>query len=198
MKARGLVGTFFVNPDVVDDPYTDAATTAQLNDLHAAGWSIQAYSGVNMADLLSSGGAVAARARLAEVKRGMAARGFVVSALAPTQVAWNDELKSLAGDYFQTVRAIQGSSRQDYPFPDPLWVKEGGQDSLSSHDTAQSLSASLDHWEAVGGIWTLVIHKVGDDADPSYSVGAADFASLCDKIAAEVKAGRVKMVTYGT
>lgn len=187
MRPRGLVGTHFATPEIAD--------AALLAELRSAGWSIQGYSGANMLDLMASGGEVAARARLAEVKRGMAAKGFNITALAPTSRAWNAQLRNLAADYYELVRVASDTEPQPFPFPDPLYVQHGGTTSLSSADTAGSLSAQLEHLHLVGGAWIVVIHKVGDDGDPVFSISAAVFSAFCDQIAAEVLAGKLRVVT---
>ncbi len=94
---------------------------------------------------------------------------------------------------YQTVRVAALTGPQPYPFPDPLYVNQGGSGSLSDDDTAQSLGAQLKALKE--GIWIVVVHKVGDDSDPVYSVKEAVFASFCDALAAEVKSGRVRVVT---
>jgi peptidoglycan/xylan/chitin deacetylase (PgdA/CDA1 family) len=104
MRARGLVGTFFVNPDTVNNT---GVTSSQLQKMAAAGWSIQGYSGGNMVNLLENYGERAARDRLQQVKKAMTALGFPITAIAPAQRSWNTKLSNLAAEEgFKMVRVV--------------------------------------------------------------------------------------------
>jgi peptidoglycan/xylan/chitin deacetylase (PgdA/CDA1 family) len=46
MRERGIPGTYFVEPQQID-----ATLAGELRELQAAGWTIGAYSGLNMRNL---------------------------------------------------------------------------------------------------------------------------------------------------
>lgn len=194
MKARGLVGTFFIAPEMIDN---GQSTTEQLKEMAANGWEIGAYSNVNMPDLLAASGANAALAKLNQIKATMAAKGFTANSLAPTSRAWNPLLRDLSAGIFGAVRAnVVTTEWQSYPIPDPLYVAKGATASLSSADTAESLAAQLKSVQANNGLWVIVVHKVGDDADPIYSIKSEVMAAFLDKLAQEKAAGRVRVTTF--
>lgn len=190
LKTRGLIGTFFVDPDTVDN---GQATTDQLSEMRASGWSIQGYSGVNMVNLTGT----EALARMNHMKAAMSAKGFDITAIAPASRAWNQQLRDLAAGTFTAVRSnIDTSAWQSYPVADPLYPKLGATVSLNSNDSAASMGAQLDSLEAGTGLWVVVVHKVGDDADPAFSIQSAAFAGFLDRLAADVRAGKVRVTTF--
>lgn len=194
MQARGLVGTWFVDPDQLDGDGV-SGDSAALAILRWHGWSIQGYSGANMVNLLAADPA-AARARLAAVRRAMAAKGFPITSLAASQRAWSPELRAMAAEQgYQLVRVAKGRGPQAFPFPDPLYIADGGTDSLGASDTVASLDAQLGRLLKNGGAWIVIIHKVGDPSDPAYSIDAATFATFCDHVASAVQAGKLRAIT---
>lgn len=194
LRARGLIGTFFVDPGTVDN---GESTTAELSEMRSAGWSIQAYSGVNMANLLADSGPNAVIARLNNIKATMAAKGFDISSIAPVSRAWNSQLRDLTAGIFSGVRANNDTSAwQSYPVIDPMLFTKGGTASLSGADTVASLGEQIDSLQASRGLWIVVVHKVGDDADPVFSVKSAVMAGFLDRLAADAKAGKVRVVTF--
>jgi len=194
LRDRGLVGTFFVDPDQIDN---GQSTAEQLKDMRGNGWSIQAYSGVNMADLLADYGPNAVVGRLNHLKSGMAAKGLNAVSLAPTSRSWNTQLRDLTAGIFSAVRANHDTSTwQSYPIADPLFVKQGATASLSSADTVASLNSQLDALQASKGLWVVVVHKVGDDADPAFSVRSDVLAGFLDRLVLDSKAGKVRVATF--
>lgn len=194
MRERGLPGTFFVDPDTIDN---GQATTAQLTEMRTNGWSIQGYTGLNMANLLAASGPNAVLARLNSMKTTAASKGFDITAIAPASRAWNQQLRDLTAGIFTSVRAnIDTTSWQSYPIADPLYVTKGATPSLSSTDTATSLGAQLDSLETGAGLWVVVVHKVGDDSDPAFSIRAAEMRGFLDRLAADAKAGKVRVATF--
>jgi hypothetical protein len=196
LKARSITGTYFNDPFYIDN---GQATTAQLQAMQTDGWSIQGYSGNNMVTLLTDFGAQAATDRMNEIKTDMASKGFNITILAPAQRSWNPTLRNLASGIFTHVRTVGGTVEhwQIQPVPDLLFVNDGATTSLSdNNDTISSLSAQLLSLQKSGGIWIPVIHKVGDDADPAYSINTAAFTAFSDLLRAEVLAGRLRIVNF--
>lgn len=194
MLERGLPGTFFVDPDTIDN---GQATTGQLTEMRSSGWGIQGYTGLNMANLLAASGPNAVVGRLNSMKATMAAKGFDITAIAPASRAWNQQLRDLTQGIFTSVRAnIDTTAWQSYPVVDPLYVIKGATPSLSSTDTAASLGAQLDNLETGAGLWVVVVHKVGDDQDPAFSIKAAEMRGFLDRLAADAKSGKVRVTTF--
>lgn len=194
LRDRGLQATFFVDPDTVDN---GQATTAQLNEMRSNGWSIQGYTGVNMVNLLAASGPNAVVGRLNGMKATMSAKGFDITAIAPASRAWNQQLRDLTQGIFTSVRAnIDTTAWQSYPIADPLYVTKGATPSLSSTDTSTSMRAQLDSLEAGSGLWVIVVHKVGDDADPAFSIKSAELKGFLDRLAADAKAGKVRVAKF--
>ncbi|MDC8760849.1 polysaccharide deacetylase family protein [Janthinobacterium fluminis] len=198
MKEYGLVGTYFNDPNYIDDrKLADYATVDQLKVLQSAGWSIQGYSSVNMVKLLSSQGEDAAIAKLHQVKNGMMNLGFSIQSLAPASRDWNSQLRTLSQGIYRNVRANKNvGTLQSYPIPDRLNVRDGATASLGGNDTEDSLNKQLNYLEQSGGMLTVVIHKVGDDKDPLFSVKTEVFRALCERIAKDVKEKKLRAATF--
>ena len=192
LQAHGLVGTYYV------DPAAPSAKPSQLVELKRAGWSVGAYSGYNMVGVYRTKGPEAAKSALTEIMaRTSDYAGFSVTALAPNQRAWSTDLANLATGLVSSVRVVDNFAQwQTLPVPNMLYVRDGGTPSLSVSDTADSLRATLSRLIAAGGLWTVVVHKVGDDADPAYSVSREALEALCAAAATERAAGRLAVITY--
>lgn len=160
-----------------------------------AGWSIQAYSGDNMIKFLASEGSPATKARLIEIRDRMQAHGFPVTALAAGGRQWNDKLRDLPKGVFNTVRVASGGVPQEYPFSDPLYVKNGATESLSANNTIDGLTAVLSSHKLPKHVQIFIVHKVGDNGDPSYSIPLDTFTSFSDLLAREVAAGQIRVIT---
>jgi hypothetical protein len=182
----------FVEPDQID-----ATLAGELRELQAAGWTVGAYSGVNMRNLSDTQGAGAALDKLKALSAGMAQKGFATSVLAPNQRAWGVDLAEQARGIFALVR-VCGDFRafEDWPIPAPLYMDRGGTPSLSASDTVKSLQDTLSLLIADGGLWVVVIHKVGDD-DPAYSVKTDVLRGFLDAVVRERDAGRIMVITLG-
>ncbi len=192
MRSRGLVGTFFVSPNTLEN---GTLAKHQLREMEHAGWSIQAYSGDDMVKFLVSHGSAATRARLIEIRDRMQAHGFSVTALAAGGCQWNDELRDLAKGIFNTVRVATGGIPQEYPFSDPLYVKNGATGSLSGNDTVEGLTAMLDSHRLPKHVKIFMFHKIGDNDDPMYSIPLDTFSSFSDHLARKVADRQVRVIT---
>lgn len=204
MMTHGLVGTYFVTPTTIDA--AGGPTTNTLLAMKQYGWEIGVYgssgvAGQNLVQLEASN-RITANQRLLSLKAGMEAKGFPVSSIAPNQRAWNTKLRNLAEGIYDRVRVAADFRAtlgywQSLPVPDPLYVKNGGSQSLSSTDTAPALCATVDDLIALGGAWIVVIHRVSDDGlNPGSTITKSVFSSLCAKIAAEVALGNLRCVRF--
>lgn len=193
MKKYGLVGTYFV--DTLD---IERGTLAPLTlrDMQAAGWSIQAYSGANMVRMLNEEGPDAVRRHFAKIKRILLQSGIAVSSIAAGQRSWNTTLAAISASKFKNVRVADVTEWQTIPVPDRHFVRAGGTASWSAADTGETLSSQLTDLISARALWIPVIHKVGDDADPNYSIPVSAFEAICASIAQEVAAGRVRALTF--
>lgn len=199
MDSYDLVGTFFVAPYTVGAP--DQPTRANLALMKALGWEIGAYTDDNWVTLEA-----ADRLQLLDdmkaLKDDMHALGLPVTSLAPNQRAWNQKLAYLVEDYFSHVRVVDifrsvSGAYQSLPVPNRLWVREGGTASLTTSDTEASLSAQVDDLIEMGGLWTVIIHRVSNVGDENYRVPIDVFTAFCAKIAAERDAGNLRVVRFG-
>lgn len=181
MRAHGLVGTYFTHPSRLD-----AVRAGKL-----AGWSIGAYSMRPMTGMAPT----AARQALQELSAGMAAAGYPVRSLAAGSRLWDRDLRDAASGVFERVRVARNvTAWQALPVADPLWIDGGGTASLGEADTAASLAAQLADLQARGGLWIVVVHKVGPTGD-GYTVRRDVFDAFCAAVAREVRAGRLALVT---
>lgn len=198
MDARGLAGTYFVDPDYVD--VSGGPTSDQLTVLKMSGWTIGAYSGVNMVSTLG-GSRSAGLARLNTLKNVMAAKGFPVQSIAPNQRAWNAYLRGLSVGLFERVRVALNSTPQAYPLPDPLYINNGGTPSLDAGDTPASVNQQVtDFLASTSDLWSIVLHKVADyppgSSSHNYSTSLSTFTALLDRLKTEITAGNLRVVGY--
>lgn len=205
-SGRNLVGTFYVDPFAVGGVGT--LSQDQLLILLMNGFEIGAYTGnplpgMNMVQYHNEQGRTPTRAYLKSLKTKAEQIGFPVRTLAPNSRAWglggvnNLGLRNMVSDLFEAVRApIQGPDTQELPVPDPLYVAKGGTTSFNATDTFASLSAQLDTVISEGKLWVPVVHKVGEDADPTLSISTAIFTQFCDRVAQERDAGNLRVVTF--
>lgn len=194
MRARGLVGTFFVEPFHVDK-IEGAPTSAMLREMQSAGWEIGAYSGPNMVALYAQG-EDAARAHLVALRVRMHQLGFPALSLAPNQRSWSPGLRELARGLFAFVRVADTAGVQPLPISDALSVRLGATASLSADDTRESLRADALKAVKARGLWPIVVHQVGNDCDPLYSIPEATFDAFCSDLAQLVDAGVLRAMTF--
>lgn len=194
MLNRGLVGTYFVDPDTVDK--VGGPTRDNLTVLKMAGWTIGAYSGINMVDTFNSNRNTAMD-RIAYLYSSMLAKGFRVRSLAPNQRAWDGRLRNVSAGMFDRVRVAADFVPQPLPVPDSLYIKNGGTPSLSSNDTAASVNQNVTDFlcQPSPCLWSIVIHKVGDTPD-GYTVATPVFTALLDRLKCERDAGTLRIVGY--
>lgn len=194
MKEYGLVGTYFVDPRHLDTQY--GPSSAELKEMERNGWEIGAYSVLNIPRLIEGEGADAAREWLSTMKDFMTEKGFSASSLAAAQRTWGAEAKDAASPHFVRVRVADEFALQPMPVPDPRYVRLGGSPSLSSSTTVADLAALLDDLVEQGGVWFVVVHKVGDHADPTYSVPTNVFSDFVRAVAGRVRAREIEVQTF--
>lgn len=193
MTAAGLAGTYFVTPTMIDTP--GGPTLNTLLAMKEQGWEIGVYSSLNMVNLRNVS-RIDASNKLKALKDAMWAKGLQVRTLAAAQRAWNAPLARLAGcfDFVRVadqMRADVGHWGQ-FPITNKRYVRGGATTSLDEGDTAASLIAQVDDLIALGGYWNVVVHKIGSGG---YSVNAAAFTALCQKVANEVALGTMRCLT---
>jgi hypothetical protein len=196
LNNRNLVATFFVDPDMVTSG-APGFTRDALTQLKMNGWTIGAYSGINLATAMGTDRNIVMN-RFASIISQMTALGFPVRSLAAAGRGWTTQLRNLARGTFAKVRVASGylpSCPQELPLPDPLFVMNGGTASLGASDTAASLDQAVTDFLQLGGFWSIVIHKVGDTPD-SYAVSTQAFTALANRLATEVAAGNLRVVGY--
>lgn len=206
MKAHGLVGSWFVSPETIDAESGLSISRDSLIELVTAGWTIGAYSGENMVNLLAAGPG-AALDHLVSLKQMFAGLGFPVRSLATNQRAWNISLRNMCerfpvdpesgGQLFDVVRVVNDvTSWQRMAEIDPLFINKGGIPSLAPEHNAAALNGMVDRILCAdeGTLHTFVIHKVSQESDP-YTVSTAAFTALVERLAAEQANGTLKGVT---
>jgi hypothetical protein len=188
MDAHGIVSTFFVYFETLDTS-SSYPTTAQLKKFRSKGHEIGAYSGgyddgtpsgcdlrqlsqktkkINGVDV--NIGLRLARDRLLAIKASAVAKGFNPESLAPYRRAWSEPLGYITEGIFENVRAVDDHVLQPLPVPNRHYVSKGGAPSLDNADTAETIIAQIENLCVNGGIYFMVIHQIGVDSDPNYSV----------------------------
>lgn len=149
MDKAGLVGTYYVDPGYLIDGKLPAAHLAEMK---AKDWSIQGYSGRDMEYIANELGPDAARVRILFVKDTLASYGFPITSLAPSSRKWNTKARDVAAGIYETVRvgSLPHHGWQAYPFPDPLFIDDGGTQSLDDRDTTESLAETLSELQRAG------------------------------------------------
>lgn len=203
MQARGLVGSWFVTPGMVGPGLPVARDS--LIELIMAGWTIGAYSGENMVNLLAQSPG-AALDHLVGLKQAFRDLGVPVCSLAANQRAWNYRLRNLCerfpstpeggGKLFDVVRVVNDvTSWQRMSDLDPLFINKGGIPSLAGEHDAAALNGIVDRILSAeaGTLHTFVIHKVGEIGDGS-TVTIPAFTALVERLAAEASNNAIEMV----
>lgn len=194
MSARGLVGTWYVNPGSVGP----AITADNLLELQANGWEIGIYSNVPMPPKLASDGRVATKQWMTSAKSNLfATTGITANTYAASGRQWNPAMAELSRDVFGSVRVASGMTWQPYPLPDRNYIENGGTSSLGPADTAQGLCAQLDSLIAAAApsVWYVVTHEVLNDPNDLYSVSPTAFSGFLDCVAARRSEGKIRVVT---
>ncbi len=193
MLQAGMVGTYFVDPDTVGQAV--GPTRDNLTVLKMSGWTIGAYSGINMVNALTNNRNVAMD-RLIHIKQRFVELGFPVRSLAPNQRAWDMRLRNLTVGMFDRVRVAADAGPQSLPLPDPLYIRYGWTPSLSGADTEASINTQVDGFlSGEGDLWPIVVHKVcqvGDD----YTVTANVFQALLVRLNQERAGGSIRIVGF--
>lgn len=194
MQNLGIVGTYFVDPDTIGaigGPDRDNLTVLKM-----FGWTIGAYTGINMVEAMNNNRNTAMD-KLVSIRRKMIDFGFPARSLAPNQRAWDSRLCNVSAGMFERIRVADNFVPQPIPVPDPLWIKNGGTPSLGINDTAVSLNADVDSFlsQPVPGLWSVVAHKVGAVPD-AYTVETSVFSAFLNRLATEKSAGRISIVGY--
>lgn len=193
MLQAGIVGTYFVDPDTVGQSF--GPTRDNLTILKMSGWTIGAYSGINMVDALTNNRNVAMD-RLIHIKQRFVDLGFPVRSLAPNQRAWDMRLRNIAVGLFDRVRVAADVGPQGLPLPDPLYIRYGCTPSLSGRDTVASINSQIDGFLAgEGDLWPIVVHKVRQAGD-DYTVTVDVFNALLTRLAQERAGGTIRIVGF--
>lgn len=193
MRERKLVGTFFVDPFELGKPGTP--TLDMLVEMKAAGWEIGAYSARNMPELERKG-YLKAYKHLREIKAAMEQFGFNVKSLAAMQRDWSVPLRNLARNVFENVRVANIQDWRDDPIADRLYVSNGGTVSLSAKDTGDTLCRTLEELSVTRRVWFPVVHQVGVDEDPLYSVPVDAFTAFCNCAERRIASGELRNMTF--
>jgi hypothetical protein len=133
-----------------------------LSIMLAKQWEIAAYTNVNMAQLYSTGDRYGCVTRFKVMDDKMRSWGFTPQTIGAMQRSWTSQLTEMCRGRFRVVRVVTNANFAHLPVAEPLYLADGGGDtlSLSGNTTSAYLKNLLDQCIADKGIWVPVIHEV--------------------------------------
>lgn len=194
MAPRGLVGTFFADPGLINQP--GQATTADLILLKQSGWEIGIYlQGTPDMDAMQVNNRNLAYEKIVASDGAMNALGFKISSVAPNSRKWNARLVDMVRGRWKCVRANKDAvNLQSYPIANPLWIEQGGAAAWAPSDTSQGLRDHINRVVGTNQMVAEVIHRLGPNPDGLY-VNVQPFTDAMDHAAYLVTTGQIRVCT---
>jgi peptidoglycan/xylan/chitin deacetylase (PgdA/CDA1 family)/PKD repeat protein len=178
MKARGVVGTFYVVTDHIRDTYDSQwLSVAELQDLHDSGNEIGSHSKTHEDFLYLSEAQI--RQECAVSKQVLESYGFAVNNFAYPYGDVNNYVDSIVSQYYRSARSAYAPPYV-MQFPISQFRLPGEAGESGNVDVFSRLQSMVDQVYATKGWAIIFFHNVVPNPSGQYLISVQDFTEFLD------------------
>lgn len=178
LSTKNFPATAYIISDYVDEEEPNYMSLEQLHELESDyGWDIACHGNINLSTLTYE----EAETEMLRMKAWLTSKGFTrgVNHMALPQGGWNETIKPLMDEHFDTVRTIYTQKLETLPASDysklrPIY--------LTNATSVATIKSKIDAVVASNGWGILVFHKLVESPSISTEYAIADFQEIVDYV----------------